>query len=112
MITSEASAYRSDFLLFYAPGAHHSDEDLTSFNDDFLKGYQRYSNVEIFIMGDSNARLGKIAHDVNIHGSRKVYYKQEYATFLRFYLSLGLLLLIVSFQKKHRHTNYQVGGSQ
>ena len=47
------------FCFFYAPGANHPDEDITSFYDDFREGYQRYpDDVEIFIMGDSYARLG------------------------------------------------------
>ena len=56
------------YCFFYAPGANHPDDEITLFYDDLRLGFGRYSNLEIFMMGDSNARLGSFSQDVNIHG--------------------------------------------
>ena len=96
-------------MLFFGPGAHLSDEDITSFYDDFHKGYQRYSNdVEIFIMGDSNARLGKFSHDVNIHG--KFVTNKNMAHFLGF-LSLTRLTFVNGIFSKGTPT-YEIAGKK
>ena len=50
------------FCFFYAPGAHHPENERISFYDELRNGYTKYhKNVPIFLMGDSNARLGLFA---------------------------------------------------
>ena len=56
------------YCFFHAPGANRSDEEVTSFYDDLRKGYQRYQIEDIFMIGDSNARLGSFSSDTDVHG--------------------------------------------
>ena len=57
------------FCFFYAPGAHHPENERISFYDELRDGYGKYQkNVQIFLLGDSNARLGYFSLDRDIHG--------------------------------------------
>ena len=57
------------FCFYYAPGSHHSDETHSEFYADLQKGFERYRGLgDIFLLGDSNARLGPLLEDKDIHG--------------------------------------------
>ena len=60
------------FCFFYAPGESHTEIERTSFYDDLRKVYERYpKDVSIFMIGDSNARLGKFSLDKDVNGKFK-----------------------------------------
>ena len=54
--------------FFYAPGEHHKEERREEFYDELREGVDKYKDKKIFLMGDSNARLGEYLGDINIHG--------------------------------------------
>ena len=57
------------FLFFYSPGEHHSEKVRKEFYDDLRCSYEHYSKKDkIFMMGDTNARLGEYSLDRDIHG--------------------------------------------
>ena len=57
--------------FFYAPGAHIEEKTRESFYDELRVGVARYQGKSIFLMGDSNARLGEYTGDKDIHGKTK-----------------------------------------
>ena len=60
------------YCFFYAPGEHHLERVRKEFYDDLRSGYVHYSkNDKIFMIGDSNARLGRYSLDRDIHGKFK-----------------------------------------
>ena len=54
--------------FFYAPGVHHEEDRREEFYDELREGVDKYKDKKIFLMGDSNARLGEYSQDKNIHG--------------------------------------------
>ena len=63
------NAQRHFYILcfFYAPGDSHSDTIRSDFFDEMRMGFDRYpKGTNIFLMGDSNARLGTYSQDMNI----------------------------------------------
>ena len=57
------------FCFFYAPGAHLPEEDRFKFYHMLTTSYDKFSaKGEVFLLGDSNARLGNFLNDFNIHG--------------------------------------------
>ena len=47
------------YCFFYAPGQHHPEKMRMELYDELRSGFERYSiDVKIFLLGDSNARLG------------------------------------------------------
>ena len=54
--------------FFYAPGVHHEEDRREEFYDELRKGVDKYRDKKIFLMGDSNARLGEYSQDLNVHG--------------------------------------------
>ena len=56
------------FAFFYAPGANHDEKKREEFYDELRKGIDRYKENKIYLMGDSNARLGEYSGDRDING--------------------------------------------
>ena len=55
------------FCFFYAPGDHKPIGDRTKFYDELREGLKRYPpGTKIFLLGDSNARLGAFSKDKGI----------------------------------------------
>ena len=79
------------FGFFYAPGAHQSEKLREKFYDELGKGIHEYEEKKIYIMGDSNARLGEFSGDKDIHGHYKT--NGNKALFLGFTQYTGLKYL-------------------
>ena len=85
MITKEACSKAFDILwlrmktkkeeriigFFYAPGAHHTERMREMFYDELRIGIDKYKGKKIYLLGDSNARLGEYSGDKDIHGNIK-----------------------------------------
>ena len=58
--------------FFYAPGMNHDEGTRVAFYDELRIGIDTYikENKRIYLMGDSNARLGEYTKDENIHGEK------------------------------------------
>ena len=57
------------FCFFYSPGAHHPLPIRTKFYDILSRQYSRFSPLgKVYLMGDTNARLGHLLNDRNLHG--------------------------------------------
>ena len=105
VITKEASSKNFDivwirmktskkeriFGFFYAPGAHVDEKTRESFYDELRTGIERHQGKSIFLMGDSNARLGQYSGDKDIHGKTKS--NKNKTMFLGFTQSSGLTYL-------------------
>ena len=59
------------FGFFYAPGAHTDERTREGFYDELRKGVKRHEGKKIYLLGDSNARLGEYSRDMDIHGEPK-----------------------------------------
>ena len=59
------------FVFFYAPGANHDEKCREEFYDELRKGVDEHSSEKIYLMGDSNARLGEFSGDKDIYGNIK-----------------------------------------
>ena len=56
-------------FFFYAPGAHLPEEIRLKFYSIFTKKYDKFaSKGKVFLIGDSNARLGNFVNDLDING--------------------------------------------
>ena len=57
------------FCFFYAPGSHHPLQVRTKFYEIFSKNYTRFASLgKVYLLGDTNARLGRLLHDKNVRG--------------------------------------------
>ena len=57
------------FCFFYAPGAHHPLSIRTRFYDIFLSKFSIFASFgKVYLIGDTNARLGSLLCEKNIHG--------------------------------------------
>ena len=57
------------FCFFYAPGSHHPLPARKSFYDEFSREFERFaSRGKVFLVGDTNARLGSFLDDKNLNG--------------------------------------------
>ena len=59
------------FGFFYAPGANHEEKCREEFYDELSKGVENYKGKKIYLLGDSNARLGEFSADTDINGNMK-----------------------------------------
>ena len=57
------------FGFFYAPGEHKTKTLREKFYDELRRGIDKHEGKKIYILGDSNARLGEFSGDKNIHGT-------------------------------------------
>ena len=96
------------YCFFHAPGANRSDEEVTSFYDDLRKGYQRYQIEDIFMIGDSNARLGSFSSDTDVHG--KLTTNKNRPHFMGFLSFSGLKYVNNTFAKGV--PTYEIKGSK
>ena len=66
LATKSGSIY---ICFFYAPGAHHEEEFRIKFYNTLCKSFEKFGKLgNVFMICDSNARLGKFTNDRNIHG--------------------------------------------
>ena len=66
LVTSKQNIY---FCFFYAPGDHHETSVRRSFYDFFIKAYDKFAPLgKVYLIGDTNARLGPFLNDVDING--------------------------------------------
>ena len=55
--------------FFYAPGAHHEEGFRIKFYNTLCRSFEKFGKLgRVFMLCDSNARLGKFTNDRNIHG--------------------------------------------
>ena len=59
------------FGFFYGPGANHEEKCREEFYDELSKGVENYKGKKIYLLGDSNARLGEFSADTDINGNMK-----------------------------------------
>ena len=84
--------------FFYAPCENRAESDRTCFYDELREGYKKYSNkINIFLLGDSNARLGSFSNDKSISG--KYVSNNNKANFLGFLDYTGLIYLNAIYAK-------------
>ena len=55
--------------FFYTLGVNHKEECREELYEELRKGIDKYKDKKIFLMGDSNARLGEYTGDININGN-------------------------------------------
>ena len=80
------------FCFFYSPGDAHPDDVRSGFYDQLLSGLGRYpKGTKVYMMGDSNARLGAYSQDVAING--KYICNKNKSLFLGFLRFSGLKYL-------------------
>ena len=86
------------FCTFYAPGQNHSESERMKFYDELRSGCDRYIKGEkIFLIGDTNARLGSYSLDRDIHGEFQS--NKNKSIFLSFLNYTGLIYLNRRFCK-------------
>ena len=85
------------FGFFYAPGAHQTEKMREKFYDELRRGIDEYEGKKIYIMGDSNARLGEFSGDKDIHGNNKT--NTNYALFMGLIQYTGLEYLNRIYEK-------------
>ena len=57
------------FCFFYSPGSHHPLPIRTKFYNHFFTEFSRFAKLgKVYLMGDTNARLGSLLNDRNLHG--------------------------------------------
>ena len=56
--------------FFYAPGAHHEEKIKSEFYNTLCRSFEKFCKLgKVFMLCDSNARLGEYTKDKNIHGN-------------------------------------------
>ena len=85
------------FGFFYAPGAHQTERVREKFYDELRTGIDEYEGKKIYIMGDSNARLGEFSGDKDIHGKNTT--NNNYALFMGLIQYTGLEYLNRIYEK-------------
>ena len=80
------------FCFFYSPGSHHPLHIRTKFYDIFSSQYTRFANLgKVYLVGDTNARLGRLLNDRNLHGALTT--NSNKPLFLQFLEYSGLAIL-------------------
>ena len=86
------------FCFFYAPGAHHSYAVRSKFYEIFSSQYSRFASLgHVYLLGDTNARLGHLINDRNVHGVYTT--NSNKPLFLEFLQYSGLTILNSKFCK-------------
>ena len=67
----KSSDNESIIAFFYAPGANHDEKQREEFYDELREGIDRYKKNRIYLLGDTNARLGEYSEDKDIKGNFK-----------------------------------------
>ena len=80
------------FCFFYSPGSHHPLSVRTKFYDIFSTKYTRFASLgKVYLVGDTNARLGRLLNDRNLHGAWTT--NSNKPLFLQFLEYSGLVIL-------------------
>ena len=86
------SAEISHFCFFYCPGAHHPLPIRSKFYSHLSQQFSKYSALgKVFLVGDTNARLGSVLNDRNLHG--QLISNRNKPLFLEFLQHSGLTIL-------------------
>ena len=86
------------FCVFYSPGSHHPLHVRTKFYEIFSTQYSRFASLgKVFMLGDTNARLGQLLNDRDVHG--KFITNSNQPLFLDFLKYSGLTILNSKFCK-------------
>ena len=86
------------FCFFYSPGSHHPLDVRHKFYDLFSAQYTRFASLgRVYLLGDTNARLGHLLGDKNVHGEFITNSNQP--LFLNFLQYSGLAILNSVFCK-------------
>ena len=87
------------FVFFYAPGEHHDEKCREDFYDELRVKVDEHRKEKIYMMGDSNARLGEFSGDRDIHGKTKNNKNKTLFMGLKQYTGLKLLNRIFEWGK-------------
>ena len=80
------------FCFFYAPGSHHPLPVRKNFYDIFKKKFTEFAALgKVYLIGDTNARLGSVLNDKNLKG--QVISNPNKQLFLEFLEYSGLTIL-------------------
>ena len=86
------------FCFFYSPGSHHPIAVRNKFYDDLSSSYSKFApKGKVYMMGDTNARLGQVLNDRNINGKLTINSNQP--LFQGFLQYSGLTILNSKFCK-------------
>ena len=86
------------FCFFYAPSSHHPLPARKSFYDQFSREFKRFaSQGKVFLVGDTNARLGSFLDDKNLNG--KTISNPNKPLFMEFLQYSGLVVLNSQYSK-------------
>ena len=84
------------FCFFYSPGSHHPISVRTKFYKIFSSNYSRFASLgKVYLLGDTNARLGRLLNDRNVRGELIINSNQP--LFLDFLQYSGLVILNSKF---------------
>lgn len=84
------------FCFFYSPGSHHPLLVRTKFYDLLSSEYSKFAPLgKVYLMEDTNARLGHLLNDRNVHGQLTTNSNQMH--FLDFLQYSGLVILNLKF---------------
>ena len=80
------------FCFFYCPGSHHPFPVMSKFYSHLQKQFSKFSTLgKVFLVGDTNARLGSVLDDRNLHG--QLISNSNKPLFLEFLQYSGLTIL-------------------
>ena len=80
------------FCFFYSPGSHHPISVRTKFYNIFCSKFTKFASLgRVYLLGDTNARLGSLLKDKDIHG--KFITNQNSHLLLNFLEFSGLTIL-------------------
>ena len=80
------------FCFFYAPGSHHPLPIRSKFYDHFSSELTKFAALgKVYLMGDTNARLGSFLDDKNVHG--ELISNPNKSLFLEFLEYSGLIVM-------------------
>ena len=86
------------FCFFYSPGSHHPLSVRTKYYDIFSCQYTRFASTgKVYLVGDTNARLGSLLNDRNLHGALTT--NSNKPLFLQFLEYSGLVILNSMYSK-------------
>ena len=73
MAKNENIRKRRKNILFFlrASGANHEEKNREEFYNELREGVEEYKLKKMYLMGDSNARLGEFSADTDINGNTK-----------------------------------------
>ena len=98
MVSAGNNYRKHTSLFFYAPGAHHPLPIRRKFYDIFTSKFAEFASLgKVFLIGDTNARLGSALNDKNLNG--QFVSNPNKQLFMQFLVYSGLTIL----NKKYCH---------